>query len=142
MRRARVVGSALAVLGLVALGLLLPVGGSPEAAADVAPINPVRVDLNGHPANSGFLVFIEGDVFLNADESEGTLALGGDLSFGTTYNVEAGGVTPTPTFIAPGDTVPTSLYVGGGMDFDQSGGNILRVLNGGYAKVADTTTYL
>ncbi|TFV95369.1 collagen-binding domain-containing protein [Leifsonia flava] len=130
------------------------VGVVAPAAADVGPVNPVRVPITptppplpdppfpAHPANSGFLVFIEGDVYLNADESEGTLALGGDLSFGTTYNVEAGGVTPTPTFTAPGDTVQTSLYVGGGMDFDQSGGNILRVLNGGYAKVADTTTYL
>ncbi|KRA12508.1 collagen-binding domain-containing protein [Leifsonia sp. Root60] len=118
------------------------VGAVAPAAADVGPVNPVRVPMGTHPANSGFLVFIEGDVFLNADESEGTLALGGDLSYGVTYNVEAGGGTSTPTFIAPGDTVPTSLFVGGGMDFTQSGGNILRVLNGGYAKVADTSTYL
>ncbi|KQO97697.1 collagen-binding domain-containing protein [Leifsonia sp. Leaf264] len=130
------------------------VGVVAPAAADVGPVNPVRVPITptpppppatpypAHPANSGFLVFIERNVFLNADESEGTLALGGNLSFGTTYNVEAGGTTPTPTFIAPGDTVPTSLYVGGGMNFAQSGGNILRVLNGGYAKVANPSTYL
>ena len=87
MRHARGVGSALAVLGIVAAGLVLTPGGSPEAAADVAPINPVRVDLNGHPANSGFLVFVEGDVALNADEAEGTLALGGNLTFNSDYNV-------------------------------------------------------
>ncbi|MET0975830.1 MAG: collagen-binding domain-containing protein [Leifsonia sp.] len=112
------------------------------ALADVGPVNPVRVPLDGHPANSGFLVFVEGNAFLNADESEGTIAVGGDLAFGTAYNVAAGAAPSQPTFTAPGDLRPTYLYVGGGMDFSQSdGGDILRVQNQGFTKVADPTTY-
>ena len=140
MRRARTLHCVLAVLGMVAVGLVLPVAGSPEAVADVAPINPVRVDLNGHPANSGFLVFVEGDVALNADESEGTLALGGDLSFNSSYNVQAGAAPVFPTFTAPGDSGYTSLYVGGGMTWPATD-PVLKVLGGGFTKIADTTTY-
>ncbi len=98
----------------------------------------MRVDLDGHPANSGFLAFVEGDVALNADESEGTLALGGNLSFATTYNIAAR-VPAGSTFTAPGDSGPTFLYVGGGMQW--AGSSILRVLNNGFTKIADTTTY-
>ncbi|MET0829854.1 MAG: collagen-binding domain-containing protein, partial [Microbacterium sp.] len=105
---------ALATLGVAAVVAALSFSGPIPASADVLPVNPVRVPLNGHPANSGFLVFVEGDVFINADEAEGTLALGGDLAFGTTYNVGAGS-TPAPTFTAPGDSAPTFLYVGGGV---------------------------
>ncbi|WP_168209186.1 collagen-binding domain-containing protein [Agromyces intestinalis] len=125
--------------GLLATGAT---AGAPPAAADVEPVNPVRVDLDGHPANSGFLAFIEGDAFLGADEAEGTIAVGGDLGFGTGYNIGASG-NPSPTFVAPGDPDGAYVYayVAGGMDFSQAGGNILRVLNGGYAKIGDTSTY-
>ena len=116
-------------------------GAAPAAVADVGPVNPVRVLVDGHPANSGFLVFVEGNAFLNADESEGTLAVGGNLAFGSTYNIAAA-APAFGTFTAPNDTQPTYLFVGGGMDFTQSdGGDILRVLNQGYAKVALTSTY-
>ena len=76
-----------------------------HAVTLLAPVNPVRVDLDGHPANTGFLTFVEGDVLLNADESEGTLALGGNLSFGTTYNVAAdlSASRSDSTFSADGD---------------------------------------
>jgi choice-of-anchor A domain-containing protein len=108
------------------------------AANALSPVNPVRVDLNGHPANSGFLVFVEGNVALNADESEGTLAAGGNLSFNSTYNIAAH--TPmNSTFTAPGDSGPTYLYVGGGMAW--TGSQVLRVLNGGFTKIADSSTY-
>lgn len=109
-----------------------------SAAQGLAPVNPVRVDLGGHPANSGFLVFAEGNVALNADESEGTVAAGGNLSFNSTYNVAAH--TPVDaTFTVPGDAGPTYLYVGGGMDF--TGSQVLRVLNNGFAKIANSATY-
>ena len=108
------------------------------AVSALAPVNPVRVDLAGHPANSGFLVFVEGDVALNADESEGTIAAGGDLSFNSTYNVAAHAPTD-PTFTAPGDNGPTFLYVGGGMAW--TGSQVLRVLNSGFTKIADASTY-
>ena len=110
---------------------------APPAQA-LAAVNPVRVPVGGHPANSGFLIFVEGDVALNADESEGTIAAGGNLSFASTYNVAAH-VPRDATFTAPGDAQPTYLYVGGGMVW--RGSNVLRVLNSGFTKIADTSSY-
>lgn len=107
-------------------------------AAPLAPVNPVRVDLAGHPANSGFLVFVEGNVALNADESEGTIAAGGNLTFNSTYNVAAGSPPTLPTFTAPGDAQPTYLYVGGGTTW--TGSQILRVQNSGFTKIANAST--
>ncbi len=108
------------------------------AAAQVVDINPVRVDVGGHPANSGFLVFIEGDTLLNLDESEGTIATGGNLAFETNYQV-ALGAGVFDTFTAPGDSDPTTLYVGGGIDWP-SNSSVLQVLRGN-TKVLDTSTY-
>jgi choice-of-anchor A domain-containing protein len=130
-----------AVAGVAAL--VLPVAlfaSAPATAADVAPVNPVSVPVDGHSANQGFLVFVEGDVQLAADESEGTLAAGGDLGFETSYNVGAGN-TPTDALTLPGDDRPTFLYVGGGVRFPADQSSVLRVLNGGYTHVGDTTSY-
>ena len=132
---------ALAVLAMAGAAAGSFALGSPSAtAAPVGPVNPVRVDLNGHPANSGFLVFVEGDVALNADESEGTVALGGDLSFASSYNIGAGASPVQPTFTAPGDSRPTFLYVGGGISWPSTD-PVLKVLGNGFTKVADASTY-
>jgi choice-of-anchor A domain-containing protein len=143
-------GASRRIAGIVLVGSVIGGGvaaalaaGDPGAwAAPVAvgPVNPVRVPVSGHPANSGFTVFVEGDIALNADEAEGTVAAGGDLSFASTYNIAAAGRFPN-TFTAPGDAAPTYLYVEGGVDFSTAGGNILRILNGGYAKIGDTASY-
>ncbi len=127
---------------VVATALLVCAGAASASAATVTvgPVNPVRVPVNGHPANSDFTIFVEGDVALNADEVEGTVAAGGDLSFASSYNVAAGGAFPS-TFLAPGDAFPTYLYVRGGIDFTTGPTNVLKVLNGGYAKIGDTSTY-
>lgn len=129
-------GVAAASVGLSA-AVTFAVWQAPAAAA-LAPVNPVRVDLAGHPANSGFLVFVAGNVALNADESEGTLAAGGNLSFDSTYNV-ATHAPKDSTFTAPGDSGPTFLYVGGGMAW--TGSQVLRVLNSGFTKISDASTY-
>ena len=94
-------------------GVALLVGARTPAHA-LDPVNPVTVEIGGHPANSGFLVFVEGDVRLNNDESEGTIAAGGNLHLFKNYQIAAGSV-PTPTFTADPDTGPTYLYVGGGI---------------------------
>lgn len=134
--------AALASVSVVLAATATLAGVAPAAFADVGPVNPVRVPLNGHPANSGFLVFVEGDAFLNADESEGTIAVGGDLAFGTAYNVAARAQPAQGTFTAPGDARDTYLYVGGGMNFSQAdGGDILRVQNQGFTKIADAATF-
>lgn len=139
-------------LGFVAAGFLvagagLVIGGMSSGALmaaaapiTVGPVNPVRVPVSGHPANSDFTIFVEGDVALNADEAEGTVAAGGNLSFSTGYNIAAGSAFP-PTFIAPGDAQPTYLYVRGGVDFSAGPTSVLRVLNGGFTKIGDPSTY-
>ena len=134
---ARWVGLASLLGALLVAVLSANVATAPSASA-LAPINPVRI-LDDDPVNSGFLVFVEGDVLLNADESEGTLALGGNLSFLGNYNVAAGSSPAADTFTAPGDASPTYLYVGGGMQWAGSG--ILRVQNGGFTKIAQAGTY-
>ncbi|MGN7221466.1 collagen-binding domain-containing protein [Curtobacterium flaccumfaciens] len=143
---ARVRGRA-ALLGVAALlvpaALVTPTAlfaTAPAAAADVPPVNPVTVPVDGHPANQGFLVFVEGDVELAADEAEGTLAAGGDLAFETSYNIGAGN-PPANALTLPGETRPTFLYVGGGIRFPSEQSAVLRVLNGGYAHVGDAATY-
>ncbi|MDR5701672.1 collagen-binding domain-containing protein [Agromyces aerolatus] len=129
-----------AMLAFTGAGALLSVQALAAPGDPIGPINPVAQDLNGHPANSGFLVFVEGDVQLNADEAEGTIALGGDLAFNSAYNIAAGAVPPATITVAP-DTSPVYLYVGGGVTWPDDDGLILRVLNNGFAKIADTTTY-
>lgn len=132
-----VLAVAAAAVGAGALAATTP---APALAATLGPVNPVTVPVDGHPANQGFLVFVEGDVRLAADEAEGTLAAGGDLTFDTAYNIGAGS-TPVgaPTF--PGDDRPTYLSVGGGIRFPTGSGAVLRVLNGGLTHVGDTSTY-
>ncbi|GIF75512.1 collagen-binding domain-containing protein [Asanoa siamensis] len=49
-------------------------------AAATGPVNPVEGGL-------GFLVLVEGDATLTATESEGPLAVGGDLTFGSAYRI-------------------------------------------------------
>jgi choice-of-anchor A domain-containing protein len=141
------VRSRAALLGVAALlvpaALVTPAAlfaTEPAAAADVPPVNPVTVPVDGHPANQGFLVFVEGDVQLAADEAEGTLAAGGDLAFETSYNIGAGN-PPANALTLPGESRPTFLYVDGGIRFPSAQSAVLRVLNGGYAHVGDTATY-
>lgn len=133
--------AATVVAAASAMGVLVVAVSASAATVTVGPINPVAFDLNGHPANSNFTVFVQGDVALNADEAEGTVAAGGDLSFASGYNVGVGAAFPDP-FTAPGDSAPTYLYVRGGVDFPASGTNVLKVLNGGYTKIGDTSTYV
>lgn len=134
-------GIAVAALGAALLsgGALPTAAVAAPGATTVGPINPVAQPLAGHPANSGFLVIAQGNVLLSADESEGTVAVGGNLSFTSSYNVAAHSPA-VPTFTAPGDSVPTLLYVRGGVVWPATGVN-LKVLNGGYTKIGDTSTY-
>ena len=135
-RRARAAVTA-ALLVATSLAAVVVTSGPAQA---LAPVNPVRVAVGGHPANSGFLVFVEGDVSLRSDESEGTMAAGGDLIIRSNYNIAAGSPPVDSTFTAPGDSGPTFLYVGGGIDWPVTGASV-NVENSGFTKVADTSTY-
>ncbi|MDT0268679.1 choice-of-anchor A family protein [Streptomyces sp. DSM 44915] len=118
-----------AMFGVV-LGATLPLAFASPASAQGFQGNPLE-------GNEGFGVIVEEDAQLGSTESEGPVAVGGDLSFGAGYNVALN--TPG-TFVAPGDTNPTALLVGGQVDFAASDPNgVLRVLNDGYVKIGDLT---
>ncbi|GAA2320226.1 hypothetical protein GCM10010431_46720 [Streptomyces kunmingensis] len=91
----------------------------------------------GNPVagNNGFGVVTEEDAHLGSTESEGPVAVGGDLRFGAGYNVSLN--TPG-TFTAPGDSRPTALLVGGRVRYDESDpAGVLKVLQNGYVKIGD-----
>lgn len=119
----------LPVVGLAAfLALALAVARSGAAEPRVA-VNPVDSAL-------GFLVMTEGDARLIGAENEGTVAVGGDLSFGN-YQIA---LTTAGNFVVDGDAEPTALVVGGRVDFAASvPGTRLQVLNSGYVKIGDLT---
>ncbi|MEV6191161.1 SpaA isopeptide-forming pilin-related protein [Streptomyces sp. NPDC051920] len=120
--------------GLAGSGLLTTfvLAGQPAAAAALAPVvigNPVA-------GNNGFGVVTQEDATFGSTESEGPVAVGGNLAFGDNYNVALN--TPG-TFTASGDTQPTALLVGGGIDYaGTSPSGVLQVLQNGYAKIGNT----
>ncbi|GAB3933774.1 hypothetical protein GCM10027614_05510 [Micromonospora vulcania] len=78
----------------------------------------------------------EGNANVVTNENEGTMAVGGDLSFGNYQlaNNTAG------SFVVPGDANPTALVVGGRVNFAGSvPGSRLQVLSNGYAKIGNLT---
>ncbi|QDP96065.1 choice-of-anchor A family protein [Microlunatus elymi] len=125
-------------VGALVIGLTM--AGSPASSAAVNGINPVRVQVDGHPANSGFLTFVERNVGIHANESEGTVAMGGDLLIDSNYNVAAGSPPVFDTIQPSGDARPTYLYVGGGVQWLDTNARV-QVHNQGFTKIADTSTY-
>ncbi|MET9672426.1 choice-of-anchor A family protein [Streptomyces sp. NPDC006482] len=112
--------------------LALPAGAVvPRAAAVAVTVgNPVA-------GNNGFGVVTEKNALLGSTESEGPVAVGGDLAYGAGYNVS---LHTAGTFTAPGDARPTALLVGGRIDYAHSSPvGVLKVLADGYVKVGDAT---
>ncbi|MEV6200573.1 choice-of-anchor A family protein [Streptomyces sp. NPDC051771] len=105
-------------------------------AAGVRPAVAATVDI-GNPVagNNGFGVVVETDALLGSTESEGPVAVGGDLSYGAGYNVSL----HTPgTFKVGTDAQPTALLVGGRIDYGAASPvGVLKVLQNGYVKVGD-----
>jgi choice-of-anchor A domain-containing protein/uncharacterized repeat protein (TIGR01451 family) len=127
----RIVAAALAmaVVVLTAAGVAPAPPARAVASILVGPIDPVAAAL-------GFGVFTEGNANVVTNENEGTMAVGGDLSFGNYQlaNNTAG------SFIVPGDAQPSALVVGGQINFAGSvGGSRLQVLSNGYVKVGNLT---
>ncbi|MBC9714618.1 choice-of-anchor A family protein [Streptomyces sp. TRM66268-LWL] len=124
----------IATMCAVCAGGLLLSAGPVSSAAGVPARDTVTI---GNPVagNNGFGVVTEGDATLGSTESEGPVAIGGDLTMGAGYNVSL----HTPgTFIAPGDGNPTALLVGGSVDYAASSpSGVLKVLTNGYVHIGD-----
>ncbi|MBE2999120.1 choice-of-anchor A family protein [Nocardiopsis sp. HNM0947] len=127
-RRCLAATAALSAGAVVAAPLFWGWGSGEAVAAET--VNPVA------PAQ-GFLAFSEGNTYLHNTESEGPIAVGGDLSFGSNYRVA---IDDTGDFVDGDDARPTGLLVDGRIDFDASDANgVLQVLQNGYVKVGDTS---
>ncbi|MEU9952963.1 choice-of-anchor A family protein [Streptomyces sp. NPDC047939] len=100
---------------------------------------PAAADYSGNPlaGDNGFGVLVQDDATLGSTETEGSVAIGGNLTYGPGYNV----ALHTPgTFTAPGDDNPTALLVGGRADHASSSPQgVLKVLSDGYVKIGDGT---
>ncbi|MEU1471560.1 choice-of-anchor A family protein [Streptomyces sp. NPDC005761] len=100
---------------------------------------PAAADYSGNPlaGDNGFGVLVQDDATLGSTETEGSVAIGGDLTYGPGYNV----ALHTPgTFTAPGDDRPTALLVEGRADHaNSSPQGVLKVLSDGYVKIGDGT---
>ncbi|TQM82690.1 choice-of-anchor A domain-containing protein [Saccharothrix saharensis] len=128
--------SRIGAAGLAVVVAVLAIGwasGAPaRLAMSVNPVRPVAPDDVYLDPSHGFLVLVEGDAALYENETEGPVAVGGDVRF-RQYNA---GLNHAGTYVLPGDTRPTSFVVGGAIDFAGSTGT-LSVLNNSYAKIGD-----
>lgn len=138
----RLAAAAFALAGLVVCATGLIAGpAATRAGAAVTGLNPVREPtIDGHAANSGFLVFVQNDLSLSSDDSEGTIAVGGNLTWNTAFPI-ASHVGVFPTFTVAGDAQPTGLYVGGQADWAGSAG-VLTVQNSQYTKILSPGSFL
>ncbi|WP_460303993.1 collagen-binding domain-containing protein [Actinocorallia aurea] len=122
------------VIGIAVAGALAAgAGGIAVGAVGAAPAAAPRAAVEPLAGALGFNVVVERDARVTSNENEATLAIGGDLVIGGTYNVGnegRGGHTFT------GDAEPTGLLVGGAVDFDHSlQSGVVRVLDNMYVKV-------
>ncbi|GAB2981225.1 collagen-binding domain-containing protein [Saccharothrix stipae] len=127
------IGAVAAVVAVAVLAIGWAPGARPALAAAVNPVRPHAPDDVVADPSHGFLVLVEGDAALYENETEGPVAIGGDVRF-RQYNA---GANNPGTYTLAGDTRPTSLVVGGKLDFAGSGTGTLSVLNQSYAKVGD-----
>ncbi|MFC8733064.1 collagen-binding domain-containing protein [Luteimicrobium sp. NPDC057192] len=112
-------GATIATVGVVALGAVSALSASAAtgraAAAEPAPV------CTGYDTD-GFTIFVQDDVDLGNSETEGSLALGGDLTLAADTNlVHSTGLTPAGYTLPVVDGDPTRLLVGGTLDLTAPG---------------------
>jgi choice-of-anchor A domain-containing protein len=114
-----------------------PAVGPSAAGPSAGPAVPALGIDNPMEGNLGFGTIVEQDALLGGTETEGTVAIGGNLTFGPGYSVMT---HPTGTYRAPGESEPTALLVGGRILMsDSAPDGVLRVENNGYVHVQDAT---
>lgn len=127
------------VAAVVAGALLVPAAATALSVAAAAPAEAFNVcGVTGDPTR-GFTVLVEGNASLGGSEIEGTLAVGGSLSWQSTFDVRhSTGLTPPdyvlPTLDVGGTTLPVRVSAGA---YDLAGSQgILQVGSG-----ADRSTW-
>ncbi|TDT17408.1 choice-of-anchor A domain-containing protein [Ilumatobacter fluminis] len=114
------------VLGAAALAAITIITTTGNTSLSAAGINPVDPAL-------GFNLFVENDAELNRNESEGAVAIGGDLTMNGNYRSQFIGTGPTV-----GTVSDVGLVVGGIVDLASSAG-VMEVQSGSAAIVGDTS---
>ncbi|GAA1757188.1 collagen-binding domain-containing protein [Luedemannella helvata] len=129
-RTRRAILTTTAVTSSLAFAVALATLPTGATGAPVGPFNPVD------PA-SGFLTYVAENAKLVTNESEGTLAVGGDLIIGGYYQLALHDVGD---FTVPGETLPTSLVVGGAVDWAASVTDARLAINlPSYVHIGDMT---
>jgi len=121
-------GLALAGAATACAAIAIATAGTFHSAQAATTYNPLAPAL-------GFNSFVEDETVLASTESEGGIATGGNLVVSGSYNVN---IHDASTFVAPGDSVPSALVVGGQVDFSQDPAtSVVQVHD--YVKVGDLT---
>ncbi|MGB0429164.1 MAG: collagen-binding domain-containing protein [Bacteroidia bacterium] len=81
----------------------------------------------------GFNVFVENDVTLSTNETEGTVAMGGDLTLNGQYTI-AGHSAGSYYDNSTNDNNPSALVVGGKVNYNNGG---INVVNNGFVKICN-----
>lgn len=125
--RAGIVGTAVGATAIAVAASMM----NSQAIAQEVTVDPLSPAL-------GFNAFIHGDTLLTEHEMEGPLATGGDLAVQGRYEIDIHGHA---SFYDGDDANPSSLVVGGAIDWDQStAAGIAYISNSsGYVKVGDLT---
>ena len=123
--RVGLVGTAVGATAIVLAASMM----NSRAVADEVAVDPLTPAL-------GFNAFIHGDTLLTEHEMEGPLATGGDLAVQGRYEIDN---NRAADFYDGDDANPSSLVVGGAIDWDQStAAGVAYITNSsGFVKVGD-----
>lgn len=114
----------------VGIGVIAIMAGAVAANAATTTYNLVAL-------TRGADVLVSGDVHVTGNESEGSVAAGGDLSFDG-FRLQVHYSNDTGEHFLSYDGKPLSVLLGGSVNLGASSGT-MPVLNGGYVRVGDTT---
>lgn len=121
-------------VGCVSSGIAATVGAGVDTIAPVitGPVSSTPVTANPLTAAQGFQVFVQNGATLSGSQSEGPVAMGGNLTLSGSYTVSANSAGSFQV-----SSVPVTLVVGGHVIY--SSGNGLSVNQNGYVKIGDST---